>query len=69
MGCWVRSRRVRADIRHSVADALVVRGVPFVYATGNNGLDLGHRYHGRPVLRKPFTYAHLVEILTRLLSR
>jgi hypothetical protein len=53
------------------------RGVPFVCSTGNTGHDLtgntGHDlrdgYSDRPVVKKPFKYEELVEILTRLLSR
>ena len=53
----------------SVAEALVARGVPFVYSTGNTGQEMGDVHPKRPVLKKPFKYEELVEILTRLLSR
>ncbi len=51
---------------HAVADALAARGVPFVFSTGYSGLDMDG-YRERPVLKKPFPYEELVEILTRLL--
>ncbi len=51
-----------------VADALVARGVPFVYCTGNNSHKLMDVSHNQPVLRKPFNDEQLVEIFTRLLS-
>jgi DNA-binding NtrC family response regulator len=54
---------------HPVADALAARGVPFVFSTGYSNLDMIDGYGDRPVLRKPFPYEELVEILTRLLSR
>jgi len=54
---------------HAVADALVARGVPFVFSTGYSGLDVSDGYGDRPVLKKPFPYEELVEILTRLLQR
>ena len=54
---------------HPVADALAARGVPFVLSTGYSGLDMIDGYGDRPVLKKPFPYEELVEILTRLLSR
>ena len=54
---------------HSVAEALVARGVPFVYSTGNTGSEMGDVHPERPVLKKPFEYEELVAILTRLLSR
>ena len=53
---------------HPVAEALVARGVPFVYCTGNNSHKPMDVSHGQPVLKKPFEYEQLVEILTRLLS-
>ena len=52
-----------------VADALVARGVPFVYCTGNNSHKLMDVSHNKPVLKKPFNDEQLVEIFTRLLSR
>ena len=52
----------------TVADALSARGVPFVVATGNRG-EMQEGFRDRPVLRKPFNYAELVDILTRLLPR
>ena len=54
---------------HSVAEALIARGVPFVYSTGNTGRKSGDVLHDRPVLKKPFKYEELVETLTRLFSR
>lgn len=54
---------------HSVAEALVARGVPFVYSTGNNAGNMQPGFQDRPVLRKPFKYEQLVEIFTHLLSR
>lgn len=52
----------------SVAEALVARGVPFVYCTGNDGHTIKDAYHDGPVLKKPFKDEQLAEILTRLLS-
>ena len=53
---------------HQVAEALVARGVPFVYCTGNNSYKLMDVSPDQPVLKKPFKYEQLAEILTRLLS-
>jgi CheY-like chemotaxis protein len=52
-----------------VADALAARGVPFVFSTGYSSLKMNDRHGDRPVLKKPFSYEDLVEVLTRLLSR
>jgi CheY-like chemotaxis protein len=54
---------------HDVADALAARGVPFVFSTGYSNLEMKDAYRARPVLKKPFMYEALVEILTRLLPR
>jgi len=50
----------------AVADALAARGVPFVVATGNRD-DMWDGFRDRAVIRKPFKYDELVEILMRLL--
>lgn len=52
---------------YRVADALVARGVPFLFSTGYSGESLDDRYRDRPVLGKPYREAQLVETLTRLL--
>jgi CheY-like chemotaxis protein len=52
---------------YAVADALAVRGVPFVFSTGYSGHDIRDGYRDRPVLKKPFRDKELTEILTRLL--
>jgi CheY-like chemotaxis protein len=54
---------------YPVADALVARGVPFFFSTGNNGLHIMDRYSGTAVLRKPFLHEDLAAILTGLLPR
>lgn len=50
-----------------VADRLVVRGIPFVVATGNGSRNMGDSFEGKLVLTKPFRYEQLVQILERLL--
>jgi DNA-binding response OmpR family regulator len=40
-----------------------------IHSTGNKHHYMRDSYHDRPVLKKPFKYEALVEILTRLLSR
>jgi CheY-like chemotaxis protein len=54
---------------YPVADALVARDVPFVFATGYGDHVTRAGYPGRPVLQKPFKFEDLAEILTRLVSR
>jgi CheY-like chemotaxis protein len=48
----------------AVADALAAHGVPFVFSTGYSGGDMRDGHRDRPVLKKPFGYEELVEVLT-----
>jgi CheY-like chemotaxis protein len=59
---------LNGDKTYSVADALPARGIPFVFSTGYNGHHMRDGYSDRPVLKKPFTYKDLDEMLGRLLS-
>ena len=52
---------------YAVADALVARGIPFLFSTGYSGQSLKDGYQDRPILGKPYRNADLVEALTRLL--
>jgi CheY-like chemotaxis protein len=52
---------------YPVADALAVRGVPFLFATGYRDHSLKGGYPDTPVLTKPFQFQKLVDGLTRLL--
>jgi CheY-like chemotaxis protein len=52
-----------------VADALAARGVPFFFSTGNGGRHTMEGYDDRPILRKPFMYQDLGNIITGLLAR
>ena len=49
-----------------VADALIGKGVPFVFATGYGERGLPETYRGRPVLQKPFAKDDLERILKTL---
>jgi CheY-like chemotaxis protein len=53
---------------YSVADALGVRGVPFVFSTGYSGHEIRDGYRDRPVLKKPFEDRDMLKILLRMLS-
>jgi CheY-like chemotaxis protein len=46
-----------------VADALVARGVPFVFATGYGEHGLPEPYRDRPTLKKPFQLEGLEQML------
>jgi DNA-binding NtrC family response regulator len=53
---------------YAVAEALAARGVPFVLTTGYGAQFLSNEFPGRPILKKPFAYEDLGQMLTRLLS-
>ncbi|MGA7487738.1 MAG: response regulator [Xanthobacteraceae bacterium] len=52
-----------------VADALVARGTPFVFATGYGERGLPELYRDRPTLKKPFQLEGLKHMLESALSR
>jgi CheY-like chemotaxis protein len=58
---------VNLDKRDSfpVADTLLARGIPVVFATGYDGLLLPERFVDTPKLTKPFTEAAVERTLTR----
>jgi CheY-like chemotaxis protein len=49
-----------------VADALVARGLPFVFATGYGERGLPEAYRDRPMLQKPFQSDALGRVLASL---
>jgi CheY-like chemotaxis protein len=53
---------------YAIADALALRGIPFVFSTGY--ADHGERpdFADRPVLRKPYLQRHLVAALSALVG-
>ncbi len=52
-----------------VADALVARGVPFVFATGYGEHGLPEPYRDRPTLKKPFQLEGLEQMLHSAIGR
>ena len=51
-----------------VADALVARGMPFVFATGYGERGLPEPYRDRPTLKKPFQMEGLKQMLQSALD-
>ena len=49
-----------------VADSLVERGIPFVFATGYGERGLPEHYRDRPILQKPFAKDDLAKMVTTL---
>ena len=51
---------------YPVADVLIERGIPFVFATGYGVGGLRDAYRDRPVLQKPFQQSDLEDRITAL---
>lgn len=51
---------------YPVADALDLRGVPFVFATGYGAAVLPERYRHVPVLQKPYRRSDLSQVLAQV---
>jgi DNA-binding response OmpR family regulator len=51
-----------------VADALIAKNVPFIFATGYGERGLPDSYRGRPVLQKPFARDDLDRLLKTIAS-
>ncbi len=49
-----------------VAEALIERGIPFVFATGYGERGLPEQYRSRPILQKPFAKDDLARTLAAL---
>lgn len=50
-----------------MAEALAVKGVPFVFTTGYDESGLPDVWRGRPTLRKPFMMGEMAEALRKAL--
>ena len=49
-----------------VAEALIERGIPFVFATGYGERGLPDQYRSRPILQKPFARDDLEKMVAQL---
>lgn len=59
-----------AETSMPVADLLVERGIPFLFATGyGDGLELPDRFAGVTLVKKPYSGATLAQAMTPLVDR
>jgi len=59
---------LNGQLSYPVADALAMRGVPFLFSTGYDKDTLRDGYRNVPVLQKPFHQAELSYTLAELLT-
>lgn len=52
-----------------IADALTARDVPYFFSTGNSLTNVKDGYRDQDVLKKPFTFEQLSNMLSRSLLR
>jgi CheY-like chemotaxis protein len=57
---------LNGEMSYPVADALVARGVPFLFSSGYHKDRLREGYGGHPMLQKPFHISDLDRALTSL---
>ena len=60
---------LNGQMSYPVADALVTRGVPFVFATGHAKNRLLEDYQTFPVLQKPFHRLEVADALVNVLAQ
>jgi CheY-like chemotaxis protein len=60
---------LNGDMSYPVADALIARGIPFIFSTAYVPQSLPANYEGRPLLKKPFRRSALGDALAGLLKR
>jgi CheY-like chemotaxis protein len=56
------------EMSFGIADELIARGIPFLFATGNVGNGMLSGYRDRPALQKPYRPHHLADALASLLE-
>lgn len=53
---------------YPVADALIARSIPFIFATGYGESGLRESYRTRPTLQKPFQQQQLKSVIDKALA-
>jgi CheY-like chemotaxis protein len=56
------------EMTYDVADVLMERGIPFIFATGYGSAVISGKYAAMPVIQKPFAPVALEEALERLMG-
>jgi len=59
---------LRGSLSYPIADILIERGIPFIFASGYTAHGMDARYAQAPTIQKPFTMAALGQTLARALA-
>ena len=59
---------LRGALSFPIADILIERGIPFIFASGYAAHGIDPRYSKIPALQKPFTVESLRQTLSRTLA-
>jgi CheY-like chemotaxis protein len=59
---------LNGEMSYPIADALIARGVPFVFVTGYDKNRMLDGYRVFPILQKPFHRSELRDMLAKLLT-
>ncbi len=60
--------QIKGEFSYPVADALLARGIPIIFATGYGERAIPERFKDVPTLHKPFESARFHQVLTEALS-
>lgn len=59
---------LHGKLSYPVADALIARGIPFIFSTGYGSAQLSTLYPAHPVLPKPYRPSALISALLLILA-
>jgi CheY-like chemotaxis protein len=60
---------LNGEMSFRVADALAALHVPFIFSSGYGADALTEEYRDRPLLRKPYSYHDLEDVLYRVVAK
>src|SRR4051812_18289374 len=66
IACAVLDINLRNETVFPVADILLERGIPFIFATGYEASVVPQRHKGRPLIEKPLDTEYLVQLVLNM---
>jgi DNA-binding response OmpR family regulator len=68
MNCALLDINLRGETSFAIADALVDSGIPFAFVTGYMDSIIPARHRDKPIIRKPFITAIVIEMVAALVG-